>query len=152
TKLTYWDPGWLRTSDDHIDKYVLYDYAAEGWQTSRFTTRRQGNLMTWEYFRDGMLKRAVDRQGHDANYTYDPDKNVKTAVEARGQEQQPQPHTYKVESYYNGYDEPTETREKPASQSNWTFTAYGYDLNGNVASRQDDGLETENHTLVQRGR
>jgi RHS repeat-associated protein len=152
TTYSYWDPGWIRTSDDHIDKAVLFDYTAEGWERSRSTTRRLGNVMMWEYFRDGMLKRAVDRQGHDANYTYDPDKNITTAVEGRGQEQQQQSHTYKVESIYNGYDEPTKTREKADSQQNWTFTAYSYDLNGNVASRQDDGLETENHTLVQHGR
>lgn len=153
TTYTYWDPGWIRSSNDHVDvpeRPVFFDYSAEGWQTERVSEHRQGSTMRWEYNNDGTLNRVVDRGGHDATYSYDLDKNLTGAIDNRGQGQQSR--SYTVESGYNGFDEPTKTREQNELQANWTFTAYRYDRNGNVATREDDGEETGNHTLVQQGR
>jgi RHS repeat-associated protein len=150
TTYTYWDAGWIRSINDNIDAPVSFDYSAEGWQIERVSEHRQGTTMRWEYNSDGTLRRAVDLGGHDATYAYDLDKNVTRVIESRGQGQRPQ--TYTVESGYNGFDEPTKTRAQNEQSDNWTFTASTYDRNGNVSTREDDGEETNNNTLVQQGR
>ena len=33
--MTYFDPGWIRTSDDPANPKVHFDYTAQGWQASR---------------------------------------------------------------------------------------------------------------------
>ena len=140
TELSYWDASWIRTSEDHTLARVLYDYAAEGWQRYRFSERAQGREMFWHFAPDGMLSRAVDRQGHPAEYNYDRNDNLVTTIEARSQGREPLSLT--IESEHNGYDEPTKTRIKKATDTNWRFTRYTYDRNGNIDTRKDDGLET----------
>jgi RHS repeat-associated protein len=150
TNYTYWDPGWIRSSDDHVEAPIAFDYRAEGWQTERDSKHRQGNTMSWDYNDDGTLYRAVDRGDGDSTYTYDLDKNATVAFENQGQGDKPR--NYTVESGYNGFDEASKTREQSEEQSDWTFTAYKYDRNGNVISREDDGTEQTDHTLIEHGR
>jgi RHS repeat-associated protein len=140
TELGYWDEGLIRTSEDHIVARVLYDYTAEGWQKTRFSQHAQGEAMSWRYAPDGMLSRAIDRQGHPAQYFYDRNDNLKTAIEAGSQGREPL--TLTIESDYNGYNEPTKTRIKEAGDPNWRFSRYTYDRNGNVDVQREDGLET----------
>ncbi len=138
TALDYWDAGSIYSSWDHIDPEVRFDYSAEGWQTARKTPRVRGSLMTWEYYPDGLLNVARDRKGHPATYLYDEDDNLKQASEARGQGSQPL--KYLIESDYNGFDEPTETRQREAQIQTWTLTKYlNYDRNGNLLKREDSG-------------
>ena len=150
TTYSYWDPGWIRSSDDHVDAPVAFEYRAEGWQTERNSEHRQGNTMRWEYNDDGTLHRAVDRGDGDSTYTYDLDKNVTVAFESQGQGDKPRKYT--VQSGYNGFDEASKTREQSDAQSDWTFTAYKYDRDGNVISREDDGKEQTDYTLIEHGR
>ena len=150
TNFDQWDPGWIRTSDDHIDERVVYDYTAEGWQEERFSARHKGTTMNWQYYPDGLLQRALDRQGHAAGYTYDPNDNLRTAVDARGQGRRP--FTLLIESEHNGYDEVTKTRLKEATAASWRFTKHSYDLNGNVDTREDNGVESDGASELQPGR
>jgi RHS repeat-associated protein len=150
TNFAHWDPGWIRTSDDHIHARVVYDYTAEGWQAERFSARSQGTTMNWQYYPDGLLQRALDRHGHPADYTYDPNDNLRSAIDARGQGRRP--FTLLIESEYNGYDDVTKTRVKESTAASWRFTRYTYDLNGNLDTREENGFENDGGTELQPGR
>jgi len=142
----YFDPGWISTSNDHVKPEVHYDYTAEGFQQQRNLCGNEGcDERTWSYNRDGLLSFLTEhswRGSGTASYSYDENDNLTTAVEARGITK-PSETAYTIESLYNGYDEPTQTRQKQETDSDYRYTNFHYDPNGNPAQRWDDGNSPE---------
>ncbi|HEX7743839.1 MAG TPA: Ig-like domain-containing protein [Micromonosporaceae bacterium] len=147
-QMTYWDPGWVRTSDKPADPKVSYDYAAQGWQIRR-TPDKKGQPgvpdlereMLWSFFDDGMLKERRDRDGNPSTYTYDADNRLTKALDAsgvHGADDSPM----QTEASYTGFDEVAKSRHKRETATTWTFTKYRYDPNGNVDRRFENGKET----------
>jgi RHS repeat-associated protein len=148
TKMTYWDPGWVRTADKPADPKVSYDYAAQSYQTRR-TPDKKGQPgvpdlereMLWSFFDDGMLKERRDRDGNPSTYTYDANNLLTKALDAsgvHGADDSPM----QTEASYTGFDEVAKTRHKRETATTWTFTKYRYDPNGNVDRRFENGKET----------
>jgi YD repeat-containing protein len=71
TTMSYFDPGWIRTSNDHVNSRVLFDYTAEGcsapgcpWTVpaTRSSPRRCSGPTTWTASsRTGSTRRASSR-------------------------------------------------------------------------------------------
>ncbi len=150
TKLEYYDPGWIRTSDDPVLPRVRFDYTARGEQALRVPEdpAQPGGVdasqqMSWEYYPDGMLKTRKDRGGQATSYRYDADNNLLAATDAAGITDPAQtPVDIEVPSY-SGFDQPNKVRHRKQGVTNWTFTSYTYDLNGNTKQRRENGQETD---------
>ncbi len=152
TELEHFDPGWIYSSDDHVNAKAFFNYRAEGRQSLRHactaSTQPVCTDRSWDYFADGMLaERRVERTGPEngngqATYTYDPDNNLVTATESIG-DTRADVSAYKIEAVHNGYDELTQTRQKQESDSDWRYTNYRYDENGNATKRWDNGTAPE---------
>ena len=149
TELRYFDPGWIASSNDHVNAQVDFDYWPEGWQERRNACAATDlcTLRTWRYFPDGMLERRTfhrdGKQGGDgfADYTYDKNNNLKTATEAVGLET-PDQLPYSIVAESNGYDELIQTRQWQGTE-NPKYTDYAHDLNGNVEKRWDSGASQQ---------
>ncbi|MFL6138399.1 MAG: phage tail tip lysozyme [Frankiaceae bacterium] len=140
TKVTYYDTGDIRTLDYPDEGVITYDYTADDLQTSR--VRAGGQPETWAYYDDGELKQSTDVDGHVATYNYDPNDNLTTIADASGVESSSEA-PIAVQQDYNGFDEPTEIRQRkePPGQAPpaWRVTDYAYDADGNVQQRTDEG-------------
>ncbi len=89
TEMTYFDPGWIKTSTDNVNPNVHFDYTAQGWQRERTPELKSdpGNLnrdrtLTWSYYPDGLLKERIDPDGQRSTFDYDPNDNLLEAVDA----------------------------------------------------------------------
>lgn len=140
TRATYYDTGLIRTIDYPDKGVITFDYTAEGWQMSR--TPAGGPAETWNYYADGELKENTDPNGHPNTFTYDLDNNLVRTDDATGVDV-PTEAPLVVEQDYNGFDEPTQTRQRkePPGQTPpaWRVTDYVYDANGNREQRTDEG-------------
>jgi YD repeat-containing protein len=149
TLLSYFDPGWIRTSDDPANPRVRFDYTAMGLQAER-TPERAGQpgvldtsrRMSWSYFDDNQLKQRTDQGGQQATYAYDANNNLTSALSAAGLTD-PGEQPVDTQVAYSGFDEPTKTRSRKQGQANWTFSTASYDPNGNAITRADNGEETD---------
>jgi YD repeat-containing protein len=149
TQLTYFDPGWIRTSDDPTNPKVHFDYTAQGQQAERVPERRSapgtlddGNRMLWQYFDDGQLKVRKDQDGQAATYTWDANNNLTAAHSASGlTDPGEQPADSQVT--YTGFDEVAKTRSRKQGQTAWTFSDATYDGDGNVKVRRENGQEDD---------
>jgi RHS repeat-associated protein len=150
TKVDYFDPGWIASSEDHVNPIVRYDYEPQGWQNLRETEHRWGRTMRWFYSAAGEMTQLVDRQGVGSKFGYDYDGNEISAARLRAGEPG-EPTRFDIQSFYNGFDEQTRVRQL-LSSDNWRFTKYGYNDNGELTSREDDGRERDNGTELQAGR
>jgi len=147
TVMSYFDPGWIRTSDDPANPKVHFDYVAQGWQAERVPERKDvpGTLdgskrMLWEYFADGQLKVRKDQGGQAATYSYDANNNLTDASSASGlTDPGEQPVETKVA--YSGFDEVAKARHRKQPTANWTFSDATYDEDGNVKLRRENGEE-----------
>ena len=149
TVMTYFDPGWIRTSDDPANPKVHFDYTALGQQASRSPERvgAPGQLdpllqMTWSYLPDGLVSSRSDRGGQSSTYHYDAHNNLVTADDADGiadEEQEP----VDIQASYTGFDEPAKTQIQAEQRPVWTFSDYTYDANGNVTVRRENGEEND---------
>ncbi len=153
TQMTYWDPGWIASSDaPDTTPRVHFDYRAEGWQSLRTPEAASGGLnlaeqQIWTYFGDGMLRERKDRGGQLTSYAYDANNNLNTALDAAGitaDDRSP----VDVQATWDSLDRLTKVRSKEEDAANYRFTTYAYDLNANVTRRDDDGIETPTGTLV----
>lgn len=156
TFLTYFDPGWIRTSKEPANPRVHYDYTAEGWQRSRIPETAGGDLklseeVRWTYYPDGLVKEHKDRGGQATTYGYDANNNLTLATDGSGLTSGKETAT-DVEASYDGFDQATKVRAKKQGQTNWRFTTYAYDPNGNVVERVDDGEEDGTGVVVRAGR
>ena len=141
TQMTYLDTGWIRTTDDPGRGVVAFDYAAQGWQTSRIPTGAPEE--TWTYYNDGELKESKDPNGHPNVFTYDANNNLVETDDASGADNEAEA-PIKVEQDYNGFNEVVEIRqkkEKPGEVVPWRTTTYAYDFDANLTQRVDHGRE-----------
>jgi RHS repeat-associated protein len=147
TLMSYFDPGWVRTSDDPNNPKVRFDYAAPGWQTSRVPERKdqpgvlnEDRRMSWEFFNDGQLRSRKDQGGQPSTYTYDANDKLVKALDAAGVTD-PGEAAVETESSYTGFDEVAKVRHRKQGQTVWKFSDYTYDPNGNVTVRRENGEE-----------
>jgi len=145
TTIEYFDPGWIYSSWDHVAPITYYDYRAEGWQSLRAPRSPTDERATfWTYYDDGLVSQINDTYNNPgSSYTYDPDGNQATAVERRGRTRKGQT-PYSMFSTYSGYDELAETRYKQDADPSFRYMNYGYDQNGNVVNRWDNGTTPRN--------
>ena len=144
---TYFDPGWIRTSDDPANPKLHYDYDALGQQAGRTPERKDapGTLdtsrrMLWQYFADGQLKVRKDAGGQAETYSYDADNNLTGAASAAGlTDPAEQPLTSQIS--YTGFNEVAKVKSRKQGVANWTFSDATYDADGNVTQRHENGEE-----------
>ncbi|NES27985.1 DNRLRE domain-containing protein [Micromonospora terminaliae] len=151
TVLDYFDPGWIRTSDDPANPKVHFDYTAQGWQAQRQPEKKsspgaldENDRMFWTYYVDGMLKTRTDKGGQINRYTYDAHNNLLTGFETGVTDSEEK--EVETQASYTGFDEPAKVRHRKQSATAWTFTDYGYDLNGNITLRRENGEESDTGT------
>lgn len=157
TLVSYFDTGWVESSNDPANPKAHFDYTAEGWQASRTPEKvgAPGELdttqqMLWDYFADGQRKRQTDRKGLGSSYSYDANNNLTAAEEGQGVVDATE-SPFDIEAVYDGFDRQTKVRQKRKIGADWTFTTSAYDLNGNITVREDDGVETTAGALVTAG-
>jgi YD repeat-containing protein len=149
TLLTYFDPGWIRSLDDPANPKVRFDYTAKGQQAERTPERKDApgildtsKRMTWTYFDDGLLETRTDQDGQSVAYGYDGNHNLTSALNASGlTDPGEQPITTEIS--YTGFDEPAKTRSRKQGAANWTFSTATYDPDGHIATRAENGEETD---------
>jgi YD repeat-containing protein len=149
TVMSYFDPGWIRTSNDPANPKVHFDYTAQGQQARRTPERKDqpgvlddSKRMLWEYFADGQLKQRTDQGGQGATYSYDANNNLTVAKSASGLTD-PGEQPVDTTVTYTGFDEVAKTRSRKAPAVNWTFSDATYDENGNVTVRRENGEEND---------
>ncbi|HST47873.1 DNRLRE domain-containing protein [Jatrophihabitans sp.] len=155
---SYFDPrGWIRTSDDHVNPALHFDYDANGRQTAR-TPEKKGSSeldpderQEWHYFIDGMLQERSDVGGQKITYTYDADNVTRTMTDASGANANRQ-RTMKVEVSPDGLDRPAKTRQRKTDETRWKATLSSYDLSNNLIQRIDDREEDDAGTQLKAGR
>jgi RHS repeat-associated protein len=155
TTQEYWDPGWIRTSQQGQAAKTFFDYTAEGWQSSRTpaipsgqTNAGQPNTnkrVTWTYYVDGQLreqKAQQDLNGGATTYSYDANNN-QTTIRATGglKANDPKESPMTVENTYDGFDAVIKTRQKKDRETVWKVSTSSYDKNGNVLDQVDDAEE-----------
>jgi RHS repeat-associated protein len=148
TVFTYYDPGWIRTSDDPVLPRVRFGYTARGQQASRVPelpgqpgVPDDDKLMSWEYYPDGLLKARTDQGGQSSTFRYDPNNNLTEATDAAGIID-PAQKPVDTQATYTGFNQPAKIRHRPAGGTAWTFSDYTYDRNGNTKQRRENGQET----------
>jgi RHS repeat-associated protein len=146
TLMTYFDPGWIRTSDDPTSPNVTFDYTAQGWQATRTPdlasapgTPDAGQRMTWAYFNDGQTRSRSDNGGQANVYTYDPNNNLTKATDSGVSDSSEA--NVDTEATYTGFNEAAKVRHRKQGTSTWKFSSYSYDGNGNVLTRKENGEE-----------
>jgi RHS repeat-associated protein len=145
TVLSYFEPGWVKTTDVPDRPRVHFEYTPEGWQSMRTPENGSGELvltrrMSWEYFTDGLLKKRIERGGGAATYEYDLHGNLSLAEDGTGPTNGV---ATEFEADWNGFDEPSVVRDRLIGETGWRTTTYDYDLNGNVRERVDQGRRHE---------
>jgi len=148
TVMTYFDPGWIRTSDDPANPKVHFDHTAFGLQASRTPEKvgAPGQLdlslrMLWTYYEDGITATRSDRGGQSSTYRYDAHNNLTIANDADGVGD-PSQKPVDIEASYTGFDETAKTRFRRDGETGWTFSDYTYDANGNTTIRRENGQES----------
>ncbi|MEP6468151.1 MAG: DNRLRE domain-containing protein [Chloroflexota bacterium] len=150
TQLTFFDPGWIATSDNpDILPAVHFDYTAEGWQRSRAPERAgqpdridTTEQMVWEYYPDGLLRAVHDRGGHRATYAYDADNQLTLAKDASGGSNATDQPPISTTAVYNDFDEPTLVYHSLPLTTNLRTTRSTYFEDGSLQQRKDNGVET----------
>jgi RHS repeat-associated protein len=145
TSHTFFDPGWVATSQDPATPTVHFDYTAQGWQTCRTPQDACDGLDTslqqsWTYYPDGKTASYTDQGGQASTYHYDADNNLTYAKTDHGASGSQSP----VEIYadYTGFDQLAATHYRPTTSSTYTGTAYTYDHDGNATERDDNAQQT----------
>ncbi|MGH2755947.1 MAG: polymorphic toxin-type HINT domain-containing protein, partial [Actinomycetota bacterium] len=167
TEMTYYDSGWIRSSvDPHPwdpNPETRFEYTAEGWQEKRFSrifadsngNDNEDNKILeerWGYAPDGMLTEKSDKRQDVNTYSYDRNNNLVSARDASGGNGGTKAFAIRVA--YDGLERASKVgrRDEDASGSDYSFTRFAYDLNGNVTERWDEGLETQAGTEIEPGR
>lgn len=151
TDIGYFDTGWVKTTNDHVNPKVTYDYEAHGWQTSRsYSEGPSAFTETWAYFPDGTLQTHADRKQQQVSYFYDPNNNIHTVDDFAGKTKADH-EGMEIRADYNGFDEVAEIRHNPEGDtSDVTYTTYDYDLNGNVKTLVHDGRKQTDGSIIGR--
>jgi len=152
TVMDYWDPGWIERTDDPGNAVppAIFDYRAEGWQTSRIPEGDPSFEVDWAYYDDGTLKQVSEQKnGNPSTYSYDADNNL---IQAKAQSVDDDKLVVTVQGTYDWLDRITKARAKKSTDANWKATLFTYDLNSNVATREDNRVENEGGGQVNPGR
>jgi RHS repeat-associated protein len=151
TTRDYWDPGWIRISNEPGTKRVVFDYTAEGWQRSRTPDGDPARRALVDYYADGLPKQETGADQQQAKYEYDPDGNLTVAHDVSGATKDKE-KAIDVAAAYDGFDRPSRTKYRSEGASDWRFSSLSYDLDGNVIARVGDGRETNTGTVTDDGR
>jgi RHS repeat-associated protein len=148
TTMTYFDPGWIRTTKRPTDPQEVYDYFPQGWQQvmtpdvkGKPGTPNTERQMRWDYFLDGLLKTRTDRDGNDSTYTYDANNNLTRALDASGVSDA-NDLPVETQATWTGFDQAAKVRHRKENAATWKFSRYTYDPNGNVTERLENGEES----------
>jgi RHS repeat-associated protein len=148
TVMTYFDPGWVRTSKESANPTVRFDYLAQGWQQVKVPDQQgapgqpdTNRRVDWTYFDDGQVRDRKEFQGQPSVYTYDANNNLTKAVDTRGSDSPEQQQPMETENTYTGFDEIAKTRSHKQGEAIWKFNTYSYDENGNTIVRAENGEE-----------
>jgi RHS repeat-associated protein len=143
----YFDTGWVKSTDDHVNPPASYDYNERGQQTFRRSGSSRPEI--WVYEPDGMLVEHKDRETQGVVYTYDANNNLTSAIDRAGITT-PGRKPIEVRVTYDALDRVAKVRNRNEgdTNTNYQFTTFSYDLNSNVIERADNGVETESGTIV----
>jgi RHS repeat-associated protein len=155
---SYFDPaGLVRTSDDHVNPVLHYDYDASGRQTSR-TPEKKGsselNLAERQEYRyeiDGKLRERSDSGGQKVTYTYDANNIIRTMKDASGVGASRQ-RTMEIQVTLDGLNRPVKNRQRKEGETRWKATLSSFDLSDNVVRRIDDREEDDGGAQLKAGR
>ena len=144
TENTYYDPGWIRTLGKNANPALLFDYNAMGQQTSRLPAKpgtaddwNYARRTSWTYTPDGMKSSMTDYQGGITTWDYDLHDNIVKAYDPAGQSVGFD-SAVSTRASYNGFDEAIETSYKRDSETNWKYTEFTYDREGQIAVRLEN--------------
>ena len=149
TQYEHFDTGWIRRSENQNGP-VIYDYAPEGWQTSRKPTRPAGDSRDTfrTYYRDGLLETFADEKNNLVLRQWDRNGNL-SFLKDSGVTSDRRPITLDID--HNGFDEVIATIALEENRHT-TSTTYSYNLDGLVATRNDDREEDSQGGLVRAAR
>jgi RHS repeat-associated protein len=149
TTMTYFDTGWIRTSDDPANPAVHFDYTATGRQSQRTPEMKSapgtldtGKTMTWTFYADDLVESRSDQGGQAAQYFYDADNNLTSSTDSGGVTDASE-RALETQSTFTGFDEVAKTRHRKQTSTVWKFTDYTYDDNGNTIVRRENGEEND---------
>jgi len=152
----YFDPSWIASSQVGTNSLIHYDYNGKGQQTCRrpssaCSTSDTSNEVLWSYRPDGKLLSRTDQQQQPVSYVYDADGNLVSSHDGSGITEATQ-SPIDTQNTYDDLGRLVRSDLKPGSVTNWTFSSFAYDLNGNLSDQDQNGLETShNGTLVKDG-
>ena len=155
---SYFDPSdWVRTSDDHVNPPVHFDYDAPGRQTSRTPQKKGstdlnlGERQEYRYEIDGQLRERSDAGGQKVTYTYDANNITRTMKDSNGVAANRQ-RTMDIQITPDGLDRTVKSRQRKEGETRWKATLTTYDLNNNIVRRIDDREEDDAGTQLKAGR
>jgi RHS repeat-associated protein len=157
TALTYFDTGWIATSQDPGGPRVHFDYTAKGQQSLRTPESSSGALdltkqLQWAYFADGQIKSRVDQQGQPITYAYDAGNNLVSSHDASGLTS-PSQTFVDTQFAYDDLGRLVRSDLKKQADTNWSFSSFAYDASGNVTDQVQSGQESSpSGSLVKAGR
>ena len=154
TLLTYFDPGWIASSQDPGGPRVHFDYTGKGEQRLRTPESGSGApQIQWSYFPDGMLKERKDPKGQPVSYTYDAENHLTQSHDASGLTTPQQQPFIDTQSAYDDLGRLVRSDLKKQTDTSWTFSTFAYDADNDVSDQVQNGLEsTPGGTLVKAGR
>ncbi len=154
TQLTYFDPGWIASSQDPGGPRIHFDYTGKGEQRQRTPESSSGTaqVIHWSYFPDGKLKERKDQKDQPVTYTYDAENHLTASHDASGLTT-PQQTFIDTQSAYDDLGRLVRSDLKKQSNTNWTFSTFAYDADNNVTDQVQNGQESSpGGTPVKAGR
>nr|WP_246220888.1 DNRLRE domain-containing protein [Phytoactinopolyspora mesophila] len=136
------------SATDTDPKVTQYSYTAMGWRASE--TKANGNVVTYGYFLDGLLRTQVETKAdgstvvNEHTMSYDPNGNRTEDVVTTMDADNPSGSLgYTAEYTYDPRDRVTEvTKTDTSTSSTMSTETYTHDANGNVVAQTVDGTST----------
>jgi RHS repeat-associated protein len=157
TRVSYFDPGWIATSQDPGNPRIHFDYTARGEQSLRTPESTSGSLdlskqIQWAYFADGQVQSRKDQQQQPITYAYDAENHLVSSHDASGLTT-PSQTFVDTQNAYDDLGRLVRSDLKKQTDANWTFSSFAYDASSNLTDQVQNGQEsTPRGTLVKAGR